>query len=192
MSKLDFNTAGEQYSVVPAGTICTLHMTIRPGGVGDDGWLKKSADGGSEGLDCEFTITAGEHAKRKFWQIFTLQGTTEGHAEAGKISRKTLRAILESARGIRPDDKSEAAQAARKLDSWGDLDQLRFIAKLGVRPASGNYPAKNTILEVVTPERQDWKKLDQIPRGPASRGPEKSEAPPANAIVRPQWGQAKS
>jgi hypothetical protein len=46
---------------------------------------------------------------------FYVAGTTSGHAEAGEISRNTLRAILESARGIKPDDKSEAAAAHARL-----------------------------------------------------------------------------
>lgn len=193
-NNFDFNEAGEQrsFDVIPANTVCTLQMTIRPGGVGDGGWLKRSADGGSEGLDCEFVVTDGQYAKRKLWQLFTLKGTTQGHAEAGEISRNTFRAILESARGIRPDDKSEAAQAARKVSCWQDFDSLRFIARLGVRPPRDSYPARNTIFEIVTPERQIWKKPEQIERDllgrPASPGATApSSTPPANAISRPQW-----
>src|SRR5262245_49507269 len=116
MTDQDFfnlNTAGEQrsFDVIPAQTICTLQLTIRPGGAGDGGCLNRSADGTSEGLDCEFVVVDGQYVKRKLWQLFTLRGNTPGHAEAGKISRQALRAILESARGIRPDDNSEAAEA---------------------------------------------------------------------------------
>jgi hypothetical protein len=184
---LDFNSAGEQraFDVIPANTICTLQMTVRPGGAGDDGWLRKAADGGSEGLDAEFTVVDGQFAKRKLWQLFTLCGTTPGHAEAGEISRNTLRAILESARGIRPDDTSEAAQAARKLGSWGDLNQIRFVARLGVRPPRDGYSAKNTIIEVITPERTGWTKPEQITV--AAKTPGGNAAKPASAIARPQW-----
>jgi hypothetical protein len=185
----NFNTAGEQRSldVVPANTICTLQMTIRPGGAGDNGWLKRSADGQSEHLDCEFTVVDGQFAKKKLWQPFTLRGTAPGHAEAGEISRNTLRAILESARGIKPDDKSEAAAAARKVASWGEFDQIRFMARLGVRPPRDGYGAKNTILEIITPERKAWAKPEQIAKPAASAAA--PAAPPANAITRPQWGQ---
>jgi hypothetical protein len=113
----NFNTAGEQrsFDVIPANTICTLQTIIRPGGVGDGGWLKRSADGASEGLNCEFFVVGGQYANRRVWQLFTLRGTTRGHEQAGEISRNTLRAIVESARGIRSDDNSEVAQAKRKL-----------------------------------------------------------------------------
>jgi hypothetical protein len=197
-TNLDFNDAGEQrsFDVIPDRTIVTLQLTIRPGGAGDDGWLKRSAkrsaDGGnSEGLDCEFVVVDGEYAKRKLWQLYTLHGTTPGHAEAGEISRRALRAILESARGIKPSDTSEAAQNARKISSWADLDQIRFVARLGVRPPEGRYPAKNTILEVITPDRlQDWRKPEQIGAKTASSATPASPAtPPAGAIVRPEWAK---
>jgi hypothetical protein len=192
-TNFNFNDAGEQrsFDVIPANTIVTLQLTIRPGGAGDDGWLKKAGDGQSEHLDCEFTVVDGPYAKRKFWQTLTLRGTTPGHEEAGGISRNTLRAILESAKGIRPDDKSEAAMNARHPSSWADFDQLRFVARLGVRPPQGNYSAKNTILEVITPNRQGWKKPEQI--GAKTTGGNASntspQMPPAGSITRPEWGK---
>jgi hypothetical protein len=188
----DFNDAGEQksFDVIPANTICTLQMTVRRGGAGDDGWLKTSANGQSEGLDCEFVVVSGEYAKRKLWQLYTLHGTTSGHAEAGEISRNTLRAILESARGIKPGDTSEAAQAARKVTSWADFDQIRFVARLGVRPAQDNYAAKNTILEVITPDRQSWQKPEQISAKSNAAPAPAPTTPPVNAIARPQWAQS--
>jgi hypothetical protein len=194
---LDFNDVGGQrvFDVIPANTICTLQINIRLGGAGDDGWLTRANDGGSEGLDCEFTVVEPtQFVKRKLWQRFTLRGSTQGHGEAGEISRTALRAILESARGIKPDDKSEAAQSARRVTSYGDFDGLRFMARVGLRPPKDGYPAKNTILEVLTPDHQAWRKSEQIskpPNGPApgnTAAPPKPTAPSANAIARPQWG----
>ena len=97
-NEFDFNTAGEQrtFDVIPANTIVTLQMMINRGGAGHDGWLTQAADGASENLDCEFIVTDGQFAKRKLFQKFTLHGERPGHAEAGEISRNTLRAIIES------------------------------------------------------------------------------------------------
>jgi hypothetical protein len=192
-TNFDFNDDGEQrsFDVIPANTIVVLQMTIRPGGAGDDGWLKRAGDGNSEGLDCEFVVANdGPYVKRKLWQWFTLRGTTEGHAEAGKISRETLKAILESARGIKPNDKSEAAQNARKPSGWAEFDQLRFVARLGVRPPRDGWGAKNNILQVITPDRQEWRKPEQISVKPTnSAAPSAPTTPPAGAIERPQWGR---
>jgi hypothetical protein len=187
-NEFDFNTAGEQrtFDVIPANTIVTLQMMINRGGVGPDGWLTQAADGASENLDCVFIVPDGQFAKRKLFQKFTLHGERPGHAEAGEISRNTLRAIIESARGIRPDDKSEVANAARKLKGYGDFDGLRFIARLGVRPPKDGYAAKNTLLEIITPERQNWTRPEQIQTNSTSSAP---AAPPANAVARPQWAE---
>jgi hypothetical protein len=189
----DLNTAGEQrsFDVIPANTICTLQLTIRPGGAGDGGWLKRSADGASEGLNCEFVVVDGQYVKRKVWQLFTLCGTTKGHAVAGEISRNTLRAIWESAHGIRPDDNSDAAQAKRKVSAQ-DFDGLRFVARLGVRPPKDGYAAKNTILQVITPEHQAWKQPEQLGRDSFNKpdsGTAPTATPPGNAASRPKWAE---
>ena len=196
-TNFDFNNAGEQrsFDVIPPNTICVLQMTIRPGGAGDDGWLKRTTTdkGDSEYLDCEFTVVSPEqYAKKKLWQPYTIRGTTDGHAEAGRISREALKAILESARGIKPDDKSEAAQNARKVSGWADFDQLRFVARLGVRPPRDGYPAKNTILQVITPNLQGWQKHkpEQISvKASNPAAPATATTPPAGAIGRPGWGR---
>ena len=135
-------------------------------------------------------VVDGQYAKRKLWQLFTLNGTTKGHAEAGEISRNTLRAILESARGIKPADTSAAAQAVRKVSSWGDFNNLRFVARIGVRQPQDGYAAKNTISEVITPDRKAWAEPEQIAAKPAAAASTGAAATPANAITRPQWGNA--
>ena len=111
-----FNDVGEQrsFETIPDGTLATVRMKVRPGNAGEGGWLRRSKDGNSEALDCEFVVLDGSFAKRKFWTLLTVTGTTEGHKEAADISKRYLRAMLESARGIRPDDKSDAAKEARR------------------------------------------------------------------------------
>jgi hypothetical protein len=190
----DLNTAGEQksFDVIPAQTVVTVQMIVRPGNAGEDNWLTNSSKRDSEGLNCEFIVVAPEqYAKKKFFEWLTIRGARDGHAEAGEISLRRIRAILESARGIRPDDKSEAAQAARRIRSWGDLNNLRFVCKLGVRPAQGDFPAKNTILEVITPDRTAYGRAPEQVGGsaPASSAPASSAptSPPANTVARPQW-----
>jgi hypothetical protein len=181
-------------------------MSVRPGG-GSDGWLKPSKDGNSEALDCEFVVVDGPYAKRKLWQLFTLTGNTSGHTTAGDISRKTLRVILESARAIKPDDNSEAAQAARRTTAgWADFNDLRFMAQIGVRPPEGAFAAKNFIQQVITPEKACWKQVEQIPASDrkayqaptngsgatptANPATPTTSAPPAGGTIdRPNWAK---
>ena len=203
MTALDFNTAGTQrdIDVIPDRTIALVQITVRPGGGSDNGWLRRSKNGASEGLDLEFVVVDGQYAKRKFWQLLTLKGETPNHIQAGEISMRTLRAIIESARGIKPSDESEAAKAARVVNGWADFHGLRFWAQIGVRPPEGAYSAKNFLAQVITPEKQCWKPIEQVPVqpiqpngggngfAPVTSGAPPAGAPPAGAIDRPAWAQ---
>jgi hypothetical protein len=190
---MDFNDAGPQrsFAVIPADTIAPLQLKIRRGNAGPDGMLKRSKAGDSEALDCELVVVEGPYAKRKLWSLMTVTGTTEGHATAAEITRRLLRGILESARGIRPDDMSEVAKQGRQITGYGDLDGLRFIGRIGVEPAQNNYPAKNTLLEAITPDRRDWHSVEQTAQEsratptliPAVAKPETVK------IERPQWAK---
>jgi hypothetical protein len=197
---LNLNDAGPQrsFDLIPAGTIATVQMIIRPGGTGEGGWFKRSADGGSEGLDVEFTVVAGDYFKRKVWQFMVLNGATDGHAKAAEISRALLRGIVESAFGIKPDDVSEAAQQKRRVN-FSDFNNLRFIACIRVEKSKdAAYPDKNR-LEAVTPDMKAWKTVEQVPASAQTGLPGVAEdaapahaaapAKPAQAIARPAWAQ---
>jgi hypothetical protein len=188
---LDFNDSGPQksFDVIPDGTVATVRLTIRPGNADEDGWLRRAKDGGSEALDCEFVVLDGPFVKRKFWTLLTVAGTTEGHAEAADISKRRLRAMLESARGIRQDDKSDTAREARRAASYADLNGLSFIARIGVEPPQNGYKAKNMLDHVVTPDEKAWHPVTQEPK-PAAKSP--ATAKPASApaaIAKPAWAK---
>jgi hypothetical protein len=194
----DFNDAGPQrsFEVIPADTIATLHMTVKSGGAGDGGWLKRSKAGDSEALDCKFTVVDGKFAKRVFFTLFTIAGVSEGHAAAASISRARLRAMLESTRGIKPDDESNAAKEARRISSFGDFDGIRFIGKIGIEPAKGEYRAKNTLVEVLVPGRREWHPVEQVAKADSGTASPGTAAPAvaaaaaaAPAIARPQWAR---
>jgi hypothetical protein len=181
---MDYNTAGAQksFDIIPDGTIAVVQMNIRPGNVGPGGILKRSKEGTCEGIDAEFTVVEGEYAKRKFWAFMVVSGTTDGQQEAADITIRRLRAILESAKGIRPEDVSEAAKAKRNAE-YADFDGMRFMAKLGVEPAHDGYKAKNILTEAITPDRKEWHAIEQQPKS-ADAG--KGGAEPAS-ITKPKW-----
>jgi hypothetical protein len=104
--------------------------------------------------------------------------------------------MIESARGIKPDDTSPEARAARTVE-LADFNGLRFIARIGVekgRPkndGSGeSYADRNTIAAVITPDRKDWHKVEQAPR-PADLSvggaPTASTPAPVASISKPSW-----
>lgn len=183
---MDYNQTGAQksFDIIPDGTIVVAQMNIRPGNVGEGGLLKRSKKGECEGLDAEFIIVEGEHAKRKFWSYMVLSGTTDGHEQAADITKRRLRAMLESARGIKPEDVSEAAKAARVAE-FSDFDGLRFMCKLGVEPASDGYKAKNILAEVIAPDRKEWHPVEQQPKSAEAK--KKSGAP--TPITKPAWAK---
>jgi hypothetical protein len=183
-----------EFDLIPHGTIATVTMHLRAGGVGEDGMCKRSKDGGCEMLDVEYVVVDGKYARRKFWSNMIMSGTTDGHAEAAKISLGTLRTILESARNIRPDDLSPAARAARTV-SLKDFDGLTFVVRVGIERGGPNkdkpgenWPDKNIIAAVITPDKKEWKPVEQAP--PFDGGGGAQAAAPANAappIARPGW-----
>lgn len=160
---MDFNDAPVQtsFDLIPNNTVAVVSMKIRAGHAGESGWLRKSNDGSSEGLDVEFTIMDGRHKGRKFWTLFTMTGTTMGHKKAGVISRGRLKAIIDSATGFKPDDQSDAAQRARRSENGYSLFQgIRFLAKVGVEKRKG-YANKNILKLAITPDMDGWHSVAQ-------------------------------
>jgi hypothetical protein len=189
----DFNSAGPQrsFEVIPDGTLVVVEMNIRTGGAGEGGLFKRSKNGEAEGIDAEFVVVDGEYTKRKLWSFMVVSGTTDGHAQAADITTRTLRAILESARGIKPTDASEAAKEMRKA-AYADFDGLRFMVKVGVEPAANGYKAKNILSDVITPDRKEWHPVEQEPKpSTPGGGAEAPTSPSASAtpITKPAWAQ---
>jgi hypothetical protein len=190
----DYSDAPEQRSdeLVPAGTVATVQLHIRPGNAGEGGLLTRSKDGTCEMLDCEVTVIDGPHVKRKIWERYVLAGTTAGQETAVNISRGKLRAMLESARGIKPDDMSEQARKARTAE-LSDFDGLCFIARIGIEKGgprndgSGEkYPDRNVIAQIITPDKKGWAPIEQAP--PFSAGPNGGSAVPAPVTIsKPTW-----
>jgi len=193
----NYSDAPEQRSdeLIPAGTVATLQLHIRPGHVGEGGLLTRSKDGTCEMLDCEFVVVDGPHIRRKLWERYVLSGTTAGQETAVNISRGKLRAILESARGIKPDDMSEQARNARTAN-LSDFDGLQFMARIGIergKPKNDgtgeSYSDRNVIATIITPDKKNWHAIEQAP--PFSAGPNGGGTVPAPATIQPPaWARA--
>jgi hypothetical protein len=66
--------------------------------------------------------------------------------------------VLNSARGVHPDDASPTAQAARCIQSFADLDGLEFVARIDVeRDAKGED--RNVIHTAIQPGHKDYAAL---------------------------------
>ena len=172
---------------IPEGTKATVVIHIKPGGVGEDGMLTRSEKRDCEMLAVVLTVADGTYKGEKWPEWWVLNGTTDGHAKAGEITRRKLKAIIDSAFGLDPNDKSPEARARRTI-SLGQLEGMAFITEIGIEKGSGDYSDKNVVTMVITKDKKDWHPVEQLPpfngggAPPASTPPQ--SAPP---VQRPGW-----
>jgi len=197
----DYSDAPPQrdFDLIPPNTVATCCLHIQGGGAGEDGMLKRSRDGRCAMLSLEITLPDGEFAKRKLWENWIVEGVD--HAKAIEISHGRIKAVLDSALGLDPNDVSPQARAAR-TKSYKELEGLVFIGKIGIEKGapkndgSGeNWHDKNILAAIITPGRKEWRPVTQPPPfkgdGPATPGPAapSSSAPATSTppITRPRW-----
>ena len=158
----DFNDAEAQqgaFDLIPKGTTVPLRMTIKPGGHDDHsqgwtgGYATQSYDTGAVYLACEFVVTAGPFAKRKLWSNIGL--LSRKGPIWGQMGRSFVRAVLNSARNIRPQDNSPQAAAARRINSFADLDGIEFIARVDVEK-DGKGGDRNVVKLAIEPDDKDY------------------------------------
>lgn len=183
--------------LIPDGSFVKVTMTIRKGGEDgqgelDRGLLKasKAAHSDVKSLDCEFTVSAGPHIRRKFWQTFTVIGgklDEHGVSIGWKISKGVFRAMIDSALGLDSQDMSEAAKAKRMLNGLSELTGITFAAKVCVEPATDSrYAASNRLDRVVLPGEPEYARVmagEGVPASPSNR-PARA---PAAAATPPSW-----
>jgi hypothetical protein len=153
---MNFNDAEQQteFGLIPNNTIAKARLTIKPGGDFSDSFLTRSKDGNSAYLNCEFVIMEGQFVRRKIFDKIGICGS-DVWVNMGK---SRIRAIIESAKNVNPKDMSEAAMAARKINSFGELDGLEMIIKIGIEnDRSGVYPDKNKVASIITPDNSFYK-----------------------------------
>jgi hypothetical protein len=182
------------FDLIPSDTVATVSIHIRAGNVGEDNMLKRSKEGDCEMLDLEFTVVDGSYKGRKFWQYLIITGTTDGHKKMAVDSLGVLKAILDSALGLKPKDVSAEARAARTV-GVKKFEGMNFMAKIGVEAGgpkndgSGNAD-KNILAGIITPDKTDWHPVEQPPPfngGGDSAAPTSSAA--AAPVERPGWAR---
>lgn len=199
----DMNDAEPQKTseIIPDGTFAKVSLTIRKGTVDgeseiDKGLLKPSNSPGSDVLmlDCEFTVTEGPHVRRKFWQMLTVSGgkvDEKGVSIGWKITKSTIRAMIDSALGLNPEDMSDAAKAKRILRGLADLNGITFVAKIKVETSDNpRYGDSNKLDRVILPTEPEWKKvMDGVDVPPMPSHGRKKTAASSQGNAAPAWGQ---
>ncbi|MDP1620035.1 MAG: hypothetical protein Q8K91_16480 [Hylemonella sp.] len=197
----DFNDAEQQQSfdLIPKGTVAPVRMTIKPGGHDDasqgwtGGYATQSFETGSIFLACEFVILDGAYARRKMWSNVGLH-SSKGPAW-GNMGRTFIRAVLNSARNIQPQDNSPQAATARRIQGFNELDGIEFVARIDVEK-DGRGELRNVVKIAVEPDQADYPRAS----APAAQRPAATyQAPPASSAPaqagrapvsgKPSWAQ---
>jgi hypothetical protein len=177
--------------LIPDKTIALARMNVKAGGAGEDSALSISSKGDSRHLACSFTVIAGDYAKRKIFDQFTVEGSPDKHGPIISRSFKTLKQILNSANNLEPSDTSKEAQAKRDV-GYLAFDGLVFWARIGIKPEDGPYEARNLIAGAVMRGQPDWPgpidPSSQPSNGDGSQPPVQPSAPPAS-FQRPSWAR---
>jgi hypothetical protein len=197
----DFNDAEQQQSfdLIPKGTVAPVRMTIKPGGHDDasqgwtGGYATQSFETGSIFLACEFVILDGAYARRKMWSNVGLH-SSKGPAW-GNMGRTFIRAVLNSARNIQPQDNSPQAATARRIQGFNELDGIEFVARIDVEK-DGRGELRNVVKIAVEPDQTDYPRASApVAQRPAAtyQAPPASSAPAqagrAPVSGKPSWAQ---
>jgi hypothetical protein len=192
---LDFNDADAQQSgfdLIPKGVLAHVRMTLKPGGYDspEQGWTggyaTESFETGSVYLACEFIVLEGPYAKRKLWSNIGLQ--SRKGPTWGQMGRSFIRAALNSARNVHPQDNSPQAASARRIDSFHELDGLEFLVRVDIeKDAKGED--RNVVKLAIEPDHPDYAKLKGVPPKTHSGGGNSStpaQAAPVHPSPTPQ------
>lgn len=200
MTYFDFNSASEQtsFDLIPKGSLVRVRMTVKPGGHDDasqgwtGGYATRNVNKGSVYLNCEFVVMEGPFARRKMWALIGLH-SPKG-PDWGNMGRTFIKAILNSARNVHPADNSPAAQNARRISGFADLDGIEFLGKVDWEKDQ-NDEDKSVVKSAVTPDHKDYAAAMGAPRAattaPAAPAPIAYAQATGRTPVpgRPSWAQ---
>jgi hypothetical protein len=147
---------------IPDG-VYRLRARVVHGGVGSDGMLRRAKNGRQLMLELECTVVRGDYEGRKIWDYPTaeLDESTNGSLlpiqteQLNKLQTSLrmglvrLRAIIDSALGLDPSDRSPEMEKKRSFESYDFFDGLEFWAQIVETPANGRYGPGNQIDFVV-------------------------------------------
>lgn len=174
---IDFNQAEEQreraHGPVPAGSRVLLEMEImKPRNESQQMPFVAVSAKKLYMLWVELKVVSGTYEGVKWRENWLLpEGQqrvqlTPGQKTGCRISFSRMRAIIEAARHIRPKDDSQQAVSRRSINSWLDMNGMRFPARVGIaddgREYNGRIYFDNTLAAVVTPDKDEY---DPLMRG---------------------------
>lgn len=122
--------------------------------------LMASGASSPEYLACTLEVLSPGFRGRRFRHWFLVNGAaTPAQRAAMDLARRQIRALIEAACRIRPDDDSPRAMQARIVRAWTDLEGLEFPVVTGVARCSGRdgrVCLVNTLEAIVTMRDPDF------------------------------------
>ena len=181
------DSSGGFNGLIPDNTVCILQMDIIPGNVGEDGMLTRASTG-SEMLSVKFTVVQGEYARNVVYANLVLDPSKE---RMMRTNLGRLKAILDSAYNLRPDDKSDEARRTRSVP-YRAFDGIRFVGKIGIEDEKTDkegktYRPKNVLVDAITNDRNEWTGLGPVAQTQSRSTPQAPAVAPAQPIERPKW-----
>lgn len=173
---IDFNQAEPQkeraYGPVPSGSRVLLELEImRPKNESQQMPFVAVSSKKLYMLWVELRVISGTYEGVKWRENWMLpEGQqrvqlTPGQKTACRISFSRMRAIIEAARRVSPKDESPQANNRRNINSWLDLNGMKFPARVGIADEGRTYNGKvywdNIITSVVTPDKEEYATLMQ-------------------------------
>jgi hypothetical protein len=164
---INLNNVGTQRDreVIPDG-VYALKAQVIAGGCGDDGLLRRGTKNKRQlmiELSCK--VVGGEYdgAEIRDWPTVGIDESSDGGlppltVEQRKklqtslsIGLRRLKAIIDSAFRLDPNDLGGAAEERRSFESYDFFNGLQFWAQVGTRAASAQYGMSNQIDFIVVP-----------------------------------------
>ncbi len=149
------------YDTIPNGTAVRVELEIKRGNYNnaDKGWfdgLVTKSQSGACYLNCILTILEGTYANRK---VFTNIGLYSPNSpDFANIGGQTLRAIVESQRGLSSKDDGEAAIEKRKIKDYRDIEGIPFAIIISER-LTNNGEKRNDIGKVLTADHARYQEV---------------------------------
>jgi hypothetical protein len=167
-----------EVTIAPPG-LYWLSVEVRPGAVGDD-HLLPAKNNFTWHLSLKCTVKGGEYAGAVAFDYITLKFDPAGSGDPdlcppplpqqAENYKTAVRALLESAFAIDPNDDSEEANAKRcvKDNDFLNLNGLVFFARVDIRKGSNGYKDSNTVDYVITPDMPEWPRQTTKQKGVVS------------------------
>ena len=157
---------GNDFYLIPHGTIARAILYIKPQMDGvtipdlaQDAIFRQSATSSAKWIECEFTIIGGQFDKRKVWHNLFFDGdkkNASGVSMSKEIGLRTLRGLVDSAKGLSPADMSPEANALRQIPSLDAINGMEFCIKIAVEKGTNGYEDKNKMLAPITINQEGY------------------------------------